>query len=55
MRQARAAAARVTALLEVRDVVTFGGLTMAGVGMHMVYPPAAYIVCGAALFWMGTH
>lgn len=42
-------------LFDLRTIVTFGGLGMVGYGLSLIYPPAAYIVCGAALFWMGVR
>lgn len=46
---------QLAALLDIRDVVTFGGLGMVGYGISLIYPPAAYIVCGAVLFWLGAR
>lgn len=41
-------------LLDVRDALAFGGLGLVGYGLHMIYPPAAFIGIGAALFWLGA-
>ena len=41
--------------IDLFDVFTFGGLACIGYGLHAVYPPAAWIVVGSALFWIGTH
>jgi hypothetical protein len=30
-----------------------GGLCALAMGMHMIYPPLAFIVVGAILFWIG--
>lgn len=38
-----------------RDVCTFGGLAMVWYGLSVAYPPAAWVVVGAALFWIGAH
>ena len=37
-----------------RDVITFGGLGCACYGISQVYPPAAWVVGGVALFWLGV-
>lgn len=42
-------------IVELRDVCTFGGLGLVGYGLYAVYPPLAFIVVGAALFWIGAH
>ena len=41
--------------IDLRDVLVFGGLAMIGNGIAAIYPPAAWIVCGAALFWLGIR
>lgn len=41
-------------LLDVRDFLAFGGLAMVAYGLHLIHPPAAWIVVGAALFWLGA-
>lgn len=46
---------RLLRSIETRDVITFGGLAMVGFGLHSVYPPASFVVCGAALFWLGIR
>lgn len=46
---------QLAALLDLRDAVTFGGLGMVGYGISLIYPPAAWIVCGTALFWIGAR
>jgi len=45
---------RLANLLDVRDVLAFGGLAVLCYGLHMVYPPSAFIAGGAALFWLGA-
>jgi hypothetical protein len=46
--------ALVAEQLELRDVLAFGGLALFGYGVHCIYPPAAWILCGAVLFWLGV-
>jgi len=41
--------------VDLRDLCVFGGLAMIGNGIAAVYPPAAWIVCGSALFWLGVR
>lgn len=41
--------------VDLRDVFVFGGLVAIGYGINMIYPPAAWIVCGAVLFWLGVR
>ena len=36
-----------------RDLFTFGGLAMVGLGLRAIYEPVSLIVVGAALFWLG--
>lgn len=42
-------------LVELRDAFVFGGLGMVGYGLHAIYPPAAWIVVGSAVFWIGAR
>jgi hypothetical protein len=42
-------------LFDLRDVIAFGGLGMVTYGINLIYPPAAYIVCGSVLFWLGAR
>jgi len=37
------------------ELATFGGLAACCYGLAQVYPPAAWIVGGAALFWLGVR
>lgn len=39
--------------IDLRDVFVFGGLGCAVYGIAQVHSPAAWIVGGAALFWLG--
>lgn len=41
--------------IDLRDAITFVGLAAACYGLYQVYPPAAWIVGGAALFWLGVR
>mgnify|MGYP001570257772 CR=1 FL=1 len=41
--------------IDVRDVIVFGGLAMIGSGIAALSPPAAWIVCGLMLFWLGVR
>jgi hypothetical protein len=41
--------------IDARDVLVFGGIAAAGYGIGMIYPPAAWIFCGLALFWLGVR
>ena len=45
---------RLANLLDLRDMLAFGGLSMVGYGLHLIYPPAAWLGVGAALFWLGA-
>lgn len=38
-----------------QELLAFGGLAMIGYGLYLVYPPAAWIVVGAALFYIGAR
>lgn len=40
-------------VLGLRELFAFGGLTLACYGIWQIYPPAAWIGGGAALFWLG--
>lgn len=39
--------------LDFRDIIVFAGIALIGVGTYMIHEPAAFIVCGAMLFWLG--
>lgn len=41
-------------LLDLRDVLAFGGLAVMCYGLHLVYPPAAFIVGGGVMVKLGT-
>lgn len=38
----------------VRDVLCFGGLACVWHGLAMVHEPSAWVVVGAALFWLAA-
>jgi len=40
---------------ELRDVLVFGGLAIAGYGAWQIYPPAAWLAVGVTLFWLGVR
>lgn len=42
-------------LFDLRTTVSLSGLGMVGYGLSLIYPPAAYIVCGSVLFWLGAR
>lgn len=46
---------KLAGLVDLRDAFVFSGLALVGYGLFSVYPPAAFIVVGAALFWMGAR
>lgn len=39
---------------DMQDLLVFGGLGCAVVGTAMIFAPAAWILAGAALFWLGV-
>ncbi len=41
--------------IDLRDLLCFGGLALVTVGVWQIYPPAAWIVTGAALFWLSVR
>lgn len=41
--------------LDLRDAFAFGGLALITAGAGWAYAPAAPIVLGLALFWLGTR
>lgn len=40
-------------LPDLRDIIVFGGLLLAGYGAWLMYPPAGYMLAGAGLFYIG--
>lgn len=51
----RAARARLPSMLELRDVFWISGLAAVCYGTSLIYPPAAWIVGGVVIFWMGIR
>ena len=51
----RALFQKVAAAIDLRDLLAFGGLGLVAYGLLAVYAPAAPIVVGAVLFWMGVR
>lgn len=45
---------RVGKSIEMRDVAVFGGLALVTVGAGMIYLPAAPLVAGLTLFYLGA-
>lgn len=46
----------VIALLpDMQDLLVFGGLALACVGVAKVYEPAAWMLAGVTLFWLGIR
>ncbi|MFH1010213.1 MAG: hypothetical protein V1784_03140 [bacterium] len=41
--------------IELRDCLVFGGIAATAYGISMIYPPAAWIFSGLALFWLGVR
>lgn len=41
--------------IDLRDVIVFGGIGMVGNGIAALSPPAAWVVCGLMLFWLGVR
>lgn len=40
---------------DLADVFWIVGLAAVGYGLAQIYAPGAWIVCGAAVFWMGVR
>lgn len=47
--------AGLVATFDLRDIFWVGGLSAVTYGVWQVHEPAAWIVCGAVLFWMGVR
>lgn len=43
------------AAFDLRDAFVFGGIALVGYGIGQIYAPAAYIVIGGVLFWLGVR
>ncbi len=46
---------KIRTLFDMADAFVFGGLGCVGYGIAQVYAPLAWIVVGAALFWLGVR
>lgn len=46
---------RLADLVDMTDVFVFTGLGLVGYGLHQIYAPIAFVVVGAALFWLGVR
>ena len=40
---------------DLRDAFWVCGLSAIGYGVAQIHAPAAWIICGAAIFWMGVR
>lgn len=54
MRAIKRVAGAVWAAFDLRDVFAFGGLGLVAWGTYLMHEPAAFIVTGAVLFWLGA-
>jgi hypothetical protein len=45
--------AKISAEVGLREAFVFGGLGCAAYGLAQIYPPAAWIVSGSVLFYLG--
>lgn len=43
----------ITLSIDFRDIIVFSGISLIGIGTYMIHQPAAFIVCGSMLFWLG--
>jgi len=41
--------------IDLRDLFVFGGLGCVAYGVAQIHEPAAWIVAGCALFWLGVR
>lgn len=54
-RRSGSARATLASLLpDLRDVVTLAGIGLASYGAWLIFPPAAFVVAGVALFYLGV-
>lgn len=44
----------VVKFFDLRDAFVFSGMGAVYYGLFQIYPPAAWIVLGVALFWLGV-
>lgn len=47
--------ATIASLFDLRDAFVFGGLALIGIGLDQISRPAALIVVGAVLLWLGVR
>lgn len=45
---------KMATVVDAQDILAFTGLGLLCYGLHMIYPPAAFIAGGSALFWLGA-
>lgn len=45
----------IVSIFDLNDLFVFAGLAFACIGIWQIYPPAAWIGAGTALFWLGTR
>jgi hypothetical protein len=53
--KAREQGALVRGMFDLRDIFWIGGLSAVGYGVAQIHVPAAWIICGAVVFWMGVR
>jgi hypothetical protein len=41
--------------IDMQDIFVFGGIGLVSYGLAQIYPPAAWVAAGAALFWLGVR
>lgn len=46
---------RLAKAFDMRDLFVFGGMGFIAFGLRDVYPPAAFIVPGGILIWLGIR
>lgn len=44
---------KITSSVDFKDILMLAGLTMAGKGIYMVYPPAMWFVIGTFIIYLG--
>jgi hypothetical protein len=45
----------MTAVIDSRDVMVFGGIALAGFGFGLIFPPIGLIFTGLMLTWLGLR
>jgi hypothetical protein len=51
----RAWLAGLRKLVDLNDAHAYGGLAMLGYGLQQLWPGVGWVICGAALFWLGVR